>query len=397
MMKRQKANPGGMLAPDEVVGRDALVAQLWRVLEKRGLYITAERRMGKTSVVRDKMGKATPDGWALVYLDVSKAISLLQFIDALLQTCQIHLNTGSKAKFVFHKLAAKLSGLNIKAGLDIKLPDHLAPDWKTLLESLLSDLAVVQPRIVLAFDELPLMLDAIKRRPGGMEGEAQIMELLDTLRAARQEHDLRMIYTGSLGLHHVMTVLQEQGYQNDPINDMQLIDLEPLTPEFATELARRLLHGESILCADTEAVAAHLAHTTDGIPYYIQHLVWDIAMRDDQATTAIVDSCLKTRLIDPLDPWRLTYYDNRIDTHYPASYRPVARAVLDQLAIGQPQTLQQLTEGINPTKIERSIETVRKVVTLLGLDHYITREEQQYRFRSPFILRIWRNVRGTGE
>ena len=43
------------------------------------------------------------------------------------------------------------------------------------------------------------MLDAIKRREGDIAGEALIMELLDTLRAARQEHELRMIYTGSLG------------------------------------------------------------------------------------------------------------------------------------------------------------------------------------------------------
>jgi len=36
-MQKQQANPGGILAPEEVVGRDALVARLWRVLEKRSL------------------------------------------------------------------------------------------------------------------------------------------------------------------------------------------------------------------------------------------------------------------------------------------------------------------------------------------------------------------------
>ena len=65
-MEKQQANPGGILAPEEVVGRDKLVAQLWQILERRSLYITAERRMGKTCVVRDKMGKATPDGWQLI-------------------------------------------------------------------------------------------------------------------------------------------------------------------------------------------------------------------------------------------------------------------------------------------------------------------------------------------
>lgn len=211
-MRKQQANPGGILAPEEVVGRDALVARLWRVLERRSLYITAERRMGKTSVVRNKMKVSPPTGWTLIYLDVSKAVTPLQFIDALLHACHAHLNTGAKAKFAFNKLASKLSGLDVKAGVGVKLPDHLASEWKILLESLLLDLSEIKPRIVLALDELPLMLDAIKRRPGGADGEALIMEILDTLRAARQEHDLRMIDTGSLGLHHVLTILREQGY-----------------------------------------------------------------------------------------------------------------------------------------------------------------------------------------
>ena len=97
----------------------------------------------------------------------------------------------------------------------------------------------------------------------------------------------------------------------------------------------------------------------------------------------MVDKCLKARLTDLLDPWQLNYYDERIDTHYPAAYRPLARAVLDQLAMGQPKTLSDLTDGIDPAKMERDAETVRKVLTLLGQDHYITLEDNKYRFSQP--------------
>ena len=392
-MKAQQANPGGILAPDEVIGRDKLVSQLWKILNKQSLYITAERRMGKTSIVRDKMGKVAPDGWKLIYLDVSKAVSPLQFVEALLNKSRTHLEADKKAKFLCYSLLNKLSGMTITAGAGIKLPDALGIHWKTLLAR---DIAELDVRIVLAFDELPLMLDAIKRRQGDVDGEALIMELLDALRALREETNLRMIYTGSLGLHHVLTLLREQGYQNDPTNDMRPIDLEPLTQEDATELALRLLHGEGITCDNINEVAAHLAQTTDGIAFYIQHLAADIGLREAQGTTMEVDKCLTTRLTDPLDPWRLNYYDDRIDTHYPANYRPIARAVLDQLAIGQPKTLEELTEGIDPAKTERDMETVRKVLQLLGLDHYTTIEDNKHRFRSPFILRIWRSRRGNG-
>ncbi len=197
-MKTQQANPGGILAPEEVVGRDQLAGRLWRILERRSLYISAERRMGKTCIIRDKMGKATPADWKLVYLDVSKCISPLQFIEALVQASRTHLDTGKKAKFAIYELANRLSGVEIKAGPGIKLPENLGLHWKTLLETLAHDLANLEPRVVLAFDELPLMLDAIKRSTGGRGGDSLIMELLDTLRAVRQETGLRMIYTGSL-------------------------------------------------------------------------------------------------------------------------------------------------------------------------------------------------------
>ncbi len=36
-MRGQQANPGGVLAPDEVVGRDSLTAKLWKILERRSL------------------------------------------------------------------------------------------------------------------------------------------------------------------------------------------------------------------------------------------------------------------------------------------------------------------------------------------------------------------------
>jgi hypothetical protein len=47
-----RTNPGGGLAPAEVVGRDALIADLWDKLERHSVMMTAERRMGKTSVLR---------------------------------------------------------------------------------------------------------------------------------------------------------------------------------------------------------------------------------------------------------------------------------------------------------------------------------------------------------
>jgi len=40
-----KANPGGQIIPDQVVGRDGLIRDLWETLERQSVLLTAERRI----------------------------------------------------------------------------------------------------------------------------------------------------------------------------------------------------------------------------------------------------------------------------------------------------------------------------------------------------------------
>jgi transcriptional regulator with XRE-family HTH domain len=45
-----KANPGGDIAPEEVIGRDQLIITLWERLRQQSLIYLGERRIGKSSV-----------------------------------------------------------------------------------------------------------------------------------------------------------------------------------------------------------------------------------------------------------------------------------------------------------------------------------------------------------
>lgn len=66
--QRMKANPGGEIAPSEVIGND-IIQGLWRVLERQSLLLSAERRMGKTCLIK-KMVAEVPDGKLAVYRDL---------------------------------------------------------------------------------------------------------------------------------------------------------------------------------------------------------------------------------------------------------------------------------------------------------------------------------------
>ena len=56
-----RVNPGGHIPPSEVIGRDRLIANLWRHLERQGVVLTAERRMGKTSIIKYLTGADVAD------------------------------------------------------------------------------------------------------------------------------------------------------------------------------------------------------------------------------------------------------------------------------------------------------------------------------------------------
>ncbi|MBC6421130.1 MAG: hypothetical protein GDA43_05915 [Hormoscilla sp. SP5CHS1] len=56
-----RVNPGGKIPSSEAIGRDRLIENLWRILDRQSLVLSAERRMGKTCIVK-KMTEEAPEG-----------------------------------------------------------------------------------------------------------------------------------------------------------------------------------------------------------------------------------------------------------------------------------------------------------------------------------------------
>ena len=98
-----KANPGGEIAPAEVMGRDKLIADLWGILEQQSVILSAERRMGKTSVIKKMKAEATADKLP-IYRDLEDVKSPLEFVEKLFKDVEDYL-TG------FNRTAKKTRGL----------------------------------------------------------------------------------------------------------------------------------------------------------------------------------------------------------------------------------------------------------------------------------------------
>lgn len=392
--KRLRANPGGEIAPSEVFGRDSLIQKLWRILERQSLVLSAERRMGKTCVVK-KMTKEAPEDYLTVYRDLEGVRSPIEFVETIFQDVERHLSSFKRLAEGTRQLVKELGGTEI--GGVIKLPEIAAPDWKRLLMKTLEDLVKQQEskdrKVIFFWDEMPLMLYNIKKR----QGEEAAMEVLDTLRSLRQMFpQLRMVFTGSIGLHNVLTSLKRVGYANAPTNDMKMEDVPPLLLADAENLAYRLLDGENILTTNRHATAKAIATSVDGIPYFVHHIIDQLVMQNSLASEEKVEEIVNNYLIDPHDPWHLRYYRERIDVYYPDADKPVALGILDLLAIAeQPLIFEDLFNQLQNHIVNPDKEQTRNVLTLLECDHYIIRQiDGGLGFRFPLIQRYWRLHRG---
>jgi hypothetical protein len=90
------------------------------------------------------------------------------------------------------------------------------------------------------------MLQKIASIDDGAE-KTLALTLLDTLRSIRQKHpNVRMVYAGSVGLHHVVNDLKQGQLASNPTNDMPLVEIRALSEPDAVVLAERLLRDEAV-------------------------------------------------------------------------------------------------------------------------------------------------------
>src|SRR5262249_48181023 len=156
-----RANPGGYIPPQEVIGRNRLIAQLWHILARQSLVLTAERRMGKTSILR-KMAAEAPADRLVVFHELENINAPLEFVQLVFDDVSTYLGRSQRSAQRVRDFLQHLGGMEL-GGL-IKFPDNLASEWKPLLTNTIADLTDHRGHALLfLWDELPMLLGNITR------------------------------------------------------------------------------------------------------------------------------------------------------------------------------------------------------------------------------------------
>jgi hypothetical protein len=383
-----RVNPGGLLAPDQVIGRDALIASIWRALDRQSVLLTSERRMGKTSVMR-KMIDAPPRRTCPIKRSLQGINAPDEFARALVADVEAALPDVLSRPILKRLRKAGVKKVGAKS-VEVEF-DPVRPDsWKdVVIETFATIDTGVDERVVFFWDELPHMVDAVNNSKE--HGPQAARDMLDVLRYVRETHgSVRMVFSGSLGIHHVIDKLRLQGGMWVPAHDMATIDLPPLDADDASFLAAELLRNEGIECEDAEAVATAIAAEVDCVPFYVHHTVAELQRRQEgnggPVAVAMAREVIEAVLEDPRDPWQLKHYVDRVPVYYPTQTE-LSFAVLDAIAAFQPLVQPKLEEHLSAQGKPPSPTELHDLLELLCKDHYI---EPGYDFRLSLVRRAWR-------
>ncbi|MBH2019399.1 MAG: hypothetical protein I8H91_07535 [Burkholderiales bacterium] len=383
-----KPNPGGILQLDDIVGRDSLVAYLQLTLEQQSVVLVAERRTGKTHVL-EKFKAAAPKNWVVIKRDIGAVRSATEFVQYVMADLYPHLQATTNFRNWLQSLGEQLGGAQIGP---VKLPNFSTKQWKQVLGDTIAHLDGINAieRVVFLWDELPWMLEII-----ASQNPQEAMELLDALRALRQQHaqKIRMVFTGSLGLHHIVRGLKAQGYNNTPVNDMLSIEVAPLLLPDAARLVERLFTDNRLVAA-TPDIHEQTALAVDCIPFYIHHVVSALlknpASLQKPVDTQAVNAVISHGIHSSDNPWDLQHYEERTLAYY-GKQRSECLALLD--AVASSMATLPIADAIRRAKAVYPLVDQQQwleLSRLLERDHYFQRDEDgKIGFKFTVVKRWW--------
>lgn len=236
--------------------------------------LLAPRRFGKTGIMRHVLERPA-DGYLPVLLDLEDVDSAREFVWRVTREVlsKDRLRAVVRAtRRLPHVLDALVKDTFEEVefeGAEVKFKKAIQEDWATVARQLLLELEKAEETLVFILDQLPAMLDTIRRR----QGEEEARQFLPWFRAVRlQQKDRlrrhRFLIGGSTGIDIILRRLDAP----DKLNDFERLYVEPIPRDAAAELVRDLAASMDVGLSDA-LVEQILDRMSPHVPYFI-HLLF---------------------------------------------------------------------------------------------------------------------------
>ena len=219
-----------------------------RVRNGTHTLLTAQRRMGKTSLVRELLRRLSADGdFQTVFVDLEDAGSAADAVAEIAFQSQPAQRAWSRIKSLFANVGERIETVSV-AEVRVKLRAGIdAGSWRQKGDEVFAALAENDRPVVLAIDELPILVNRMLKDDDYRitpEGKRAVDEFLSWLRWNGQEHRDRicLIASGSVGLE---PILQQAGLSAHA-NIFSPFDLKPWNEQTALDCLAALAEGRDL-------------------------------------------------------------------------------------------------------------------------------------------------------
>lgn len=371
-----------------------------RVRHGTHTLLTAQRRMGKTSLVRELLNRSdSGGGTGGVFVNLEDATDPADAIVA------IGLQSRSKRSVLRRlregtvKALGRIEDVQLPE-LRIKLRAEIdGGNWKQKGDEILEALAEHHAPIVLAIDELPLLVSRmLKGRDYRMTPERidTTDEFLSWLRRNAQTHRDRicMVVSGSIG---IAPILRQAGL-SATMNVFSAYQLGPWEQAIASRCLEKL--AETYELDLPPAVRSAICHRLRScIPHHVQQF-FDALHRHlmiqgrQNATIEDAESAYRHEMLGPRGKIDMDHYEERLKLVLGIDGYKVALELLAKTAgdgLLRPKSIDSYEKTLRAAA-DAGADSLRFVLEVLEHDGYLARGPDGYRFESG-LLEDWQRAR----
>ncbi|WP_419165518.1 ATP-binding protein [Candidatus Palauibacter sp.] len=408
-MNLRKAG-GNWVEGDRFFDREVEIEALMeRVGDGIHTLVTAQRRMGKTSLVRELLRRLRVQGdFATVFVDLEDAVTAADAVVEIAAAARgVRSTWGRMTDWIGQSSSAAVDRIEElgMSELRVKLRARVdAGNWRTKGDAVFASLAESGRPVVLAIDELPILVNRLLQGHDfemTPERRRDADEFLSWLRKNGQAHGRRipMIVSGSVGLEPILKRAELSAHANI----FAPFDLKPWDEETAIECLGALAGSYDLqlpeevcrrMCRRLRCcVPQHVQQFFDKFHEYLRRAGRREATPDD------VSQVYSQEMLGVRGQIHLEHYESRLRMVLGDEGYSVAIDLLTETAAGGgvlgEQSIAQCGAYLSSLP-DRVTVRVADVLHVLEHDGYLARLEDGYRFVSGLVEDWWRGRHSHG-
>lgn len=390
--------------------RDAEIEALAeRAKEGTHTLITAPRRMGKTSLVREFLRRTGLGGnFETIFVDLEDAADPADAIAELAAQTWKTRGGWARIKSGFRRLASGITGNIDSLGLSelriqFRAQINAGNRWRKG-DEVFAALAACKRPVILAIDELPILVNRLlTRQQDGTAscGKTDVDELLSWLRKNAQAHRGRivLVLSGSVGLE---PILRRAGLSAQ-INIFEPLALRPWSESVALGCLSSLAanYGLSLPDAVNREICRRLRCL---VPHHVQqffdHLHEHLRKAGrSEAKLDDVELVYRNEMLSVRGQMNNEHYQSRLRLALDETEYPIALELLTEASVGD-GLLSKESIALYRERYKAAAESdgpflnLEDILYLLEHDGYLVRNEDGYAFLSGFLQDWWQARNG---